>query len=401
MLRIVPIAVWALALSVGQGQQRAVVRPPTQAMAAAAGSYYALIVGIDDYMTQPKLKTAVNDARSMEAVLRDGYGFQKPDLLINREATRAGILDAIERYRGSLRETDNLLIYYAGHGYMDREANRAYWLPADAGRTQSSWISADDIAAAVRAIPSRHVLVISDSCYSGDLTGTRAPNMVNNPADHSAYLQKMMAAKSRTFIASGGDEPVADGGVNGHSVFTGAVLRGLRALEGNAFSAENLFEWYVREQVGGGSSQTPHFDFVRASGHVDGDFIFLSGVPELKAAAPAAAAPDISAQQELAFWNRTANNDAESLNLYLKEYPNGKYAPLARRALDRLSRWRRFGLLRPAVIPHPQPFPTRARPKRGKTAYSTSGFRPAHSIWAARRGTPNVRMARNRLTQSP
>ena len=38
------------------------------------------------------------------------------------------------RLRGELTERDNLLIYYAGHGVLDEEADIGSWLPVDAER---------------------------------------------------------------------------------------------------------------------------------------------------------------------------------------------------------------------------------------------------------------------------
>jgi len=340
-----PIAIAILAVGpalTGQPQRGVKVLPPTASLAAGAGSYYALIVGIDEYASLPPLATAVFDARSIETALRDGYGFQTK-LLVNGEATRGAILLALNQYRNQLRESDNLLIYYAGHGQMDRDAQRAYWLPVDSDASPVNWISADDLATMLRALPARHVLVVSDSCYSGDMTRTRDPNITASPADHSAYLQKMLVSRSRTFIASGGDEPVTDEGSSGHSVFTGAVLRGLRALERTAFSADDLFVWYVREAVGGSSRQTPRFAPIPDSGHDFGDFVFVgktaAAATEEPAGGsrPASGSADIVAQAEIAYWNGIDKGDAESLQLYLRIYPKGQFADLAERNLTRLA----------------------------------------------------------------
>jgi TonB family protein len=338
------VAILALGLTLGVAQQphRGVTaRPPAASLAASTGSYYALVVGIDEYASLPHLGTAVLDARSMEAVLRDGYDFSTK-LLLNGEATRGAILRTLNQYRSLLHENDNLLIYYAGHGQMDRDAQRAYWLPVDSDNSPVNWISSDDLATALRALPARHVLVVSDSCYSGDLARTRDPNMTSNPSDHGIYLQKMMASKSRTFIASGGDEPVADGGAIGHSIFTNAVLRGLRALEGTPFSAEDLFDRYVREPVGGSSRQTPHFSAVPYSGHDMGDFVFVGKAAEIAAAEPSGArvptgSADTAAQAEIAYWSAVDKSDAESLRLYLRRYPTGQFSDLAERDLARLT----------------------------------------------------------------
>ncbi len=85
----------------------------------------------------------------------------------------------------------------------------------------------------------------------------------------------MLEGRSRTLIASGGDEPVADGGEGGHSVFAGALLRGLAQTEREVFTAEELFYGYIREPVAGRSDQTPEYNPLRNSGHESGDFVFF------------------------------------------------------------------------------------------------------------------------------
>lgn len=218
--------------------------------------YHALVIGNNDYRFLPKLKTAEADAREVSALLRDDYGFETT-LLLN--ATRAQTVSALSAYRRRLGLETRLLVYYAGHGYNDTAAEKTYWLPVDAEREdQSNWIIADEITSAIRVIPARQVLVVSDSCYSGTLTrelsGATAP-----PAgsERERFIEKMAAGRSRVLMASGGNEPVLDGGGSGHSVFTGALLRGLRGMDKGRFTAGELFRAYVLEAVAGQAEQTP------------------------------------------------------------------------------------------------------------------------------------------------
>ena len=100
-----------------------------QTASPAGALYYALVIGNDDYALLPKLTTAVKDARSVAYVLRATYGF-KTRLLVN--ARRSQIVAALSDYRRELGADASLLVYYAGHGYRDAKADRAYWLPVDA-----------------------------------------------------------------------------------------------------------------------------------------------------------------------------------------------------------------------------------------------------------------------------
>jgi len=262
--------------------------PAASAPALATGPYYALVIGNNNYHYLHKLQTAVNDANAIAQLLRERYGFQTKILL---DATRQQILDAIVEYRKDLPAGSNLLIYYAGHGHHDRDSDESYWLPVDAqSDSNANWISADDITRDIKAMSlAEHVLVISDSCYSGYLT--RDADAAIDPSEQNAYLEKMMKSKSRTLMSSGGDEPVADGGAPGHSVFASVILESLSQIDQNDFTASYLFQRYVQPAVGGKSGQLPQYNVILNSGHAYGDFVFArqpfaAGSPAIGSAVP-------------------------------------------------------------------------------------------------------------------
>ena len=304
------------------------------AAAASASSYHALVIGNNAYTGLRKLKTAQADAREVAALLKEFYGFETRLLL---DATRTQIVSALSAYRRELGGEANLLIYYAGHGIYDKEADKAYWLPVDAVRDDdANWISADDITTRIRAIPARHVLVVSDSCYSGTLTrglGEALPR----PNEREQFLRRMAAGRSRTLMASGGNEPVTDGGGDGrHSVFANALLRGLQVMDKGQFTGTELFTSYIVEPVAGRAEQTPEYNPLKNSGHESGDFIFVrikttgqNVEVTVKTPAPPKIDPSVF---ELEYWNAIKDSsDPEEYREYLEKYPQGQFAAIAKR----------------------------------------------------------------------
>jgi hypothetical protein len=257
-----------------EGQSRSVVIDTNPSPTHKPGQYFALIVGINDYQHLQHLSTPRNDAQELTSVLSDQYGF-KTQLLL--EATRDQIIEAFDRYRRTLNDTDSLLIYYAGHGYFDEEMQEAYWAPADAAQdTFARWIIAEEVTGAAQAFPARHVLVISDSCYSGMLTQTARPSTIQ---DRANSLEKVLQTKSRSVMSSGANEPVADSDAPGHfskhSVFANLLLQDLSQFHENAFTAEQLYgqirqQVLVLEHV----KQSPLFKPIRGS-EEGGDFVFI------------------------------------------------------------------------------------------------------------------------------
>ncbi len=234
----------------------------------------------------PKLKTAVRDATSVAGVLKDRYGFIVK-LLTDGQATHDAILQALVDYQSLAGENDSLLIYYAGHGFSDESANKAYWLPADANSSMSPHrIIADELTEDLRSLKARHVLVISDSCYSGGLSRSgSAPVLASKDP---SFLQKMMAAQSRHLMASGGEEPVADGGPDGHSVFAAALLKVLSETEDPMFSASSIFYDQIMPLVATNAQQSPQYSPIRnANTKLElGDFIFTQKMVSTTVAAP-------------------------------------------------------------------------------------------------------------------
>ena len=75
-------------------------------------------------------------------------------------------------------------------------------------------------------------------------------------------------------MSSGGDEPVADKGAPGHSIFAWAILKSLRQIDEDTFTGEDLFHDFIQPAVAGRSDQMPHYSELIKSGHEWGDFVF-------------------------------------------------------------------------------------------------------------------------------
>jgi uncharacterized caspase-like protein len=231
------------------------------------GNYYALVIGNNDYRSLPKLKTAVNDSVAIARLLQDEYRFQTTLLT---DATRGQILRSLNDYRKMLGKNDNLLIYYAGHGWLDSAADEGYWLPIDATRDDPvNWIANSSITAAIKAINAKHVMVVADSCYSGKLMrGVSVREKSTGGA-----LEKLAGRRTRVVMSSGGLEPVADAGIGDHSIFSAALIEALNRNKG-ILNGTQLFE-QVRKPVMNNADQTPEYADIHKAGHDGGDFLFV------------------------------------------------------------------------------------------------------------------------------
>ncbi|HYE34283.1 caspase family protein [Methylocaldum sp.] len=242
------------------------------------GKFYALIIGNNSYGAYPALQTPANDAKSLDVILRERYGFNTK-LLLN--ANRHQIMTALNEIHKKLTADDNLLIYYAGHGEIDPKTNLAYWLPTDAEvGNPANWISSQSITEFLSIMPARHVLVVADSCYSGALTGSAIAKLPDSmdESKRAKWLKIMASRKARTVLTSGGVKPVLDQGGGGHSVFANAFLSVLRGNKGV------LEDYDVFRAVAGqvkasaskaGFEQTPQYAPLQHAGHEGSPFFFV------------------------------------------------------------------------------------------------------------------------------
>jgi hypothetical protein len=238
---------------------------------------FALVIAINEYSdpTVPRLTTAIADGVAITAILHERYGFETTFLA---DATKSEILSALDRYQ-TLSESSSLLIYYAGHGTYDKTNDSGYWIPSDARKTNApGWpqsIRAADVTNRIRAIRARHILLISDSCYSGRfMRNPGDPAPAYTEAEHEQFVQRAAAARSRNLMSSGFDEPVSDLGGGDHSVFAAALLTGLGSISKPSFTAGELFYNYVAVPVTVRAPQRPQYMPIQGADPGGGDFVF-------------------------------------------------------------------------------------------------------------------------------
>lgn len=231
------------------------------------GNYYGLLIGNSSYRNIDPLVTPVSDIKEISNILTSKYGFFT-QLLFN--ATRYEILTQLNDLRSKLTRNDNLLIYYAGHGWLDKDTGEGYWLPIDSEQNNpANWLSNSSITNILKSMEAKHVMIVSDSCYSGALTRS-IKIVIRKPL----YIQRMAFKRARTVLASGGLEPVLDaGGKENHSVFASAFLEALKENDAEYIETSQLFA-KIRRSVMVNSDQTPEYSDVRKAGHDGGDFIF-------------------------------------------------------------------------------------------------------------------------------
>jgi serine/threonine protein kinase len=233
---------------------------------ASYGKFYAVVIGESQYAKYQELPTATNDARAIAQLLRSKYGY---DVTLLENAPRQQIIAALQTTAKKTTASDNLLVYYAGHGTVRN--GKGYWQPVDADLEMTNWIEPATFNDVLLDHPARRMLILADSCYSGALARGAL-----STSDAAARKEK----KARIVISSGGDAPVIDSADGQHSLFTRALLDVLGDPGDDVDDVQTLFA-RIRERVNdsarrAGREQNPELAVMAEVGDEGGTYFFVS-----------------------------------------------------------------------------------------------------------------------------
>jgi uncharacterized caspase-like protein len=222
-----------------------VEKKPPHIEAFRGHQVWAAVIGISEYQSHPirPLRYADRDAEAFYNYLTTpldsgGRGASQANIrkLINKDATRLNIVEAIKDFMKSAIEEDVVIIYFAGHGAPDPSRPDVPFLLAydsDLLRLASTAVEMKEIYDAIRYyIKAKKVIVFADACHSAGISGDIAERGQANVELVNRFLEEIARAGNSvlTFSASEASEfsqesPLWGGG---HGVFTYYVLEGLK-----------------------------------------------------------------------------------------------------------------------------------------------------------------------------
>ena len=211
----------------------AVVNVPTS---QARPVLRVLAVGIsqyDDATFRNGVKFASLDAQEMVKSLRAGANgvYREVDikLLTRREETALPRIDAeIQALVKRARPEDVVVIYLAGHGKAP-DGKNYHFIPADfiydgpEAFNRGKTLSQERLEVMLKDLGAGKRLLILDTCDSGSATDSRAGDTEQKDA-----IARLMRSTGRHILAAASPQGKAlENGVQGHGVYTFALLEGL------------------------------------------------------------------------------------------------------------------------------------------------------------------------------
>lgn len=233
----------------------------------APPKFYALIMGANDYTDNSitDLDNPISDATKLYNVLTSRYTFEPNDVIFLKDPTREQIINELDRLTRKVGKNDNLLIFYAGHGYWDKETDFGYWIPTDSkANSTANWMANSQIKDYVAAIKSKHTLLIADACFGGSIFHDRKAFQ-----EGSSPIKQAYDAQSRKAMTSGNLTEVPD-----RSIFLEQLVSRLNANTKDYITAEEIFG-SIKDLVMNSSPVTPMYGDIKDAGDEGGDFIFV------------------------------------------------------------------------------------------------------------------------------
>ena len=158
-------------------------------LSVTAQTKRALVIGLGEQ--QDKAWNKINgdkDVPLVQTMLKNA-GFKSVTTLVNRQATKVGIVGAFKRLTASCKQGDVVYVHYSGHGQQmtdvhndEKDGLDECWIPYDACRKANAnyhgekHLTDDELNVYLNAIRNKigangKLLVAIDACHSGD--GTR------------------------------------------------------------------------------------------------------------------------------------------------------------------------------------------------------------------------------------
>ena len=235
-----------------------------------SGKVFIVSIGINNYAHVPHLQYAAADAREVADLLQKQWHVPKENvtLLIDEQATRENIMDAIgEKLAQKADKDDTVIVYYSGHGAPqsdpqspDHDGLAKYLLPVDAraDRLFATALPMNGVGEMFRQIKSARLIFIADTCYSGAASGHF--KAIVNQDGLLARLKDTGSGRIILTASTGAEVSMEDPGLQ-HGVFTYYLLEGLRGgadKSGNGEVTIAQLYAYVSAKVAEQTKQKQH-----------------------------------------------------------------------------------------------------------------------------------------------
>lgn len=274
---------------------------------------FALIAGVCGYSGDRTLHAPCRDARAVRELLTTKLGYRPENVLFFVDRPEAGehtdgepnaenLKLAVERFRSrfpSADETSSFLFYYSGHGGFEAGARKDFGVLQPAGYfehperpiSERGWDMQELVDDLRKGVPSKHVMLVLDACYSGWAAGAKGEGRLSGELRTlwNERAEVVISAATKGQRAWEDEAEPAAWQWGGHSALTAFLLEGLGRAQADSngdrvITDEELAAFLTTKvpQAVRQSRQAPQSpQFFRFDEHLprSGQFLFLPTEP--------------------------------------------------------------------------------------------------------------------------
>lgn len=274
---------------------------------------FALIAGVCGYEGARTLHAPCRDARAVRELLTTKLGYRRENVLFfvdrpepgeptDGEPTAENLKLAVERFRSrfpSADETSSFLFYYSGHGGFEAGARKDFGVLQPAGYferpdrpiSERGWDMQELVDDLRKGVPSKHVMLLLDACYSGWAAGAKGETRLSGELRTlwNERAEVVLSAATKGQRAWEDEAEPAAWQWGGHSALTAFLLEGLGRAQADSngdrvITDEELASFLTTKvpqavRQSRQAEQTPQF--FRFDEHLprSGQFLFLPTEP--------------------------------------------------------------------------------------------------------------------------
>ncbi|RZK60176.1 MAG: caspase family protein [Pedobacter sp.] len=218
---------------------------------------YALVIGTNTYKANVQwgnLNNPAPDARAIADELENNYDYKVMRLI---DKPLDSIYNKILELSKLLKESDQLVIFVAGHGDFDDNLLDDGLIVTNDSKTakddpfRNSYIQYSKLSRMINKLPPNQILLLMDVCFGGTFDERVARNVarsgetIYDDMNAAAYIDGKLGKKTRIYITSGGKKEVPDGYAGKHSPFAQRLIMALQGRGGanSMLTAKNLYQF--------------------------------------------------------------------------------------------------------------------------------------------------------------
>ena len=209
------------------------------------GHYWAIIIGISNYKHAGQggltnLIFADDDAKAFARVLRNsGWNESHMKLLVNEDATQRNIMIALESWLTKAGPDDQIVIFWAGHGFHDPEdPEKVYFACYDTDISiPATGYRMDRVRSTLEERKARNIILIADTCHAGKLITRGERGLSIMPRIDKLHREKKIPKGWIFMVAADTDRRAVEHSSWTNGAFTQCLLK---ALSGEADGYESM-----------------------------------------------------------------------------------------------------------------------------------------------------------------